>query len=68
MTLLIFLPNCLALIGDVYVLFAFGAYMILIEIVLKSVKAVMCGMALYSSFKLLRRLGEKTDEDMSEHL
>jgi hypothetical protein len=68
MTLLIFLPNCLALIGDFYILFAFGAYLVLIEIVLKSIKAAMSGVALYSSFKLLRRLREKTDEDLSEHL
>ena len=68
MTLLIFLPNCLALLGDFYILFAFGAYMVLIEIALKSIKAVMSGMALHSSFRLLRRLREKNDDDLADHL
>lgn len=68
MTLLIFIPNCLSLVGDFYILFEFKVYLVLIEIALKSIKAVMSGMALHSSFKLMRRLREKHDDDLSEHL
>jgi hypothetical protein len=68
MTLLIFLPNCLQLGGDLYILFSFKAYMIIIEIVLKVVKIILSGMALHSSFKLLRRLREKTDDDLEDYL
>mmetsp|Transcript_11546 Transcript_11546/g.18847 ORF Transcript_11546/g.18847 Transcript_11546/m.18847 type:complete len:181 (+) Transcript_11546:108-650(+) len=68
MTLLIFVPNLLGLLADFYVLIAWGYYMLLIEIVLKSVKAVMSGMALFSSYKLMRRLREKIDDDMNENL
>ena len=68
MTSLIFVPNSLSLIGDFYALFAYAAYFIMIEIVLKGVKVVMSGIALYSSFQLLRRLREKNDERLSENL
>lgn len=68
MTLLIFVPNLLSLFGDFYVLFYYGAYMVLIEIVLKSVKAIMSGLALYSSYKLMRRLREKINDDMNDNL
>jgi hypothetical protein len=68
MTLLIFLPNCLSLVGDFYILFTYGVYRVLVEIALKGIKVVMSGMALHSSFKLMRRLREKTDDDLSDHL
>lgn len=68
MTSLIFLPNSLGLAFDFYVLFAFGAYRVLIEIFFKGIKVVMSGLALHSSFKLLRRLREKTSDEIDDNL